>query len=171
MKIIFVSGGSYKSFYLNYYLKLKKCDLLIFNYGIIYDYVLEDELASDGFITKELVGLSKSLKCTVVAGIYVKKGANFEKSIIKCNHDKVSISSSSEGVIIPYKNSYIKIGDVSCNFRNFHKIVFSDNRIIPNLNHCNSYKFYAFVYKYGVEIIIDKKYQRKFNKYSKIILK
>ena len=37
MKIVCVSGGSYKSFYLNYYVNLKSCDLLIFNYGIIYD--------------------------------------------------------------------------------------------------------------------------------------
>ena len=58
MKIVCVAGGSYKSFYLNYVTKLKKCDLLIFNFGILYDYDIHDELMGKGVVTKELMNLS-----------------------------------------------------------------------------------------------------------------
>ena len=50
MKIVCVSGGTYKSFYLNYCIKLRQCDLLLFNFGIIYDYVVSEELLKNAIV-------------------------------------------------------------------------------------------------------------------------
>ena len=71
MKIVCACGGSYKSFYLNYFINLKSCDLLIFNFGIIYDYNLENETRGDRIVNKELSMLSKKLNATIVAGVNI----------------------------------------------------------------------------------------------------
>ena len=60
VKIVVVTGGNYKSFYLNCFVKLRACDLLIFNYGIIYDYVVETEILHNAVVTNEYMSFQKN---------------------------------------------------------------------------------------------------------------
>lgn len=100
MKIVCVSGGSYKSFYLNHFASLKRCDLLVFNFGIIYDYVVKDELLDYGVVTKELMHLSNALGAVVVAGVNVVRNGGKTRALIVCDGDKVYLSNLKTGVKI-----------------------------------------------------------------------
>ena len=99
MKIVCVCGGSYKSIYFNNLLKLKSCDLLVFNSNIIYDFVVKDELFGKGLVTKELIELSNRLNCQVVAVANVVSNTK-QKSLIVCDGDKVYTSSITDGIKI-----------------------------------------------------------------------
>ena len=171
MKIVYVAGGSYKSFYLNCFLKLSKLNLLIFNYDILYDYNYSKELLGNNIVTKELMMLSKTLNCVVVAGIYVIRGSEKTKSLILCNGDKLEISKAQTGIEYNYNNVKYIIGDEKTNYKNSCRIVISNKRIYPVKEHCSFNKNYLFCDKHGVTIIQNQNLTRKFNKYSKIILK
>ncbi len=171
MNIICVSGGSYKSFYLNYFLKLKSCDLIIFNFGIIYDYDICDELMGNAVVTKELKMLSKILKAQIVAGVYINNYDKRYKGIIVCNNDKIQVIRASIGVKIFCKKYDFIVGDENVRADKINKIVLSNRRIYPNLKHCSNKKIMIFFDKYGVGIVQNQKLTRKFYKYSKIILK
>ena len=171
MKIICVAGGSYKSFYINYFLKIHSADLVIFNYGLIYDYVTTDEIIGDAIVTKELMFLSKSLKAKVVAGIYVVNKYSRKKAIIYCDGDKINISSVELGAKIVFGKYTFVVGDERTNYRHFNKIILSKNQIKPNLNNCSKRKVFVFLDKFGVNFVQNHKMSRNFNKYSKIILK
>ena len=171
MKIVCVAGGSYKSFYLNYVINLQKCDLLIFNFGILYDYDIYDELMGKGIVTKELMNLSRRLDTQIVAGIFVKYKNKIEKSIIICNKDKIELNQISLGAKIIVKNKTFVIGDESTKTKSNNKIILSSKRLYPNLEHCALNKFYVFLDKFGVTFIEKRKMTRKFNKYSKFVLK
>ena len=170
MRIVCVAGGSYKSFYLNYFSKLSRCDLLIFNYGIIYDYNTFNELLGDAVVTKELMNLSQTLHCVVAAGVYVV-GAERVKSIIVCNGDKIQLDKAALGARIHIKNQTFIVGDESTDYKKANKIILCNKRIEPNVLHCSLRKIYIFCDKFGVNFVQKQKLTRKFNKYSKIILK
>lgn len=170
MRIVCVAGGSYKSFYLNYFSKLSRCDLLIFNYGIIYDYNTFNELMGDAIVTKELMNLSQALHCIVVAGVYVV-GAQKVKSIIVCNGDKIQLDNAISGARIHLKNQTFIVGDEFTDYKKANKIILCNKRIEPNLTHCSKRKIYIFCDKFGVNFVQNQKMTRKFNKYSKFILK
>ena len=53
MKIVCVVGGSYKSFYINHFRNIQSCDLLVFNFGILYDYDMKEELLGSAVVTYE----------------------------------------------------------------------------------------------------------------------
>lgn len=171
MKIVCVAGGSYKSFYINHLAKTTRCDLLIFNYGIIYDYVTCDEILGNALVTKELMYLAKRLNTVVVAGAYVVEKNEKRKSIILCDKDKIHIIPVSTGAKLNVCNKQFIIGDANTNYRNCNRIILNDKKIIPNINHCVQYRIYIFFDKFGVGVVQNKKYHRKFYKYSKIILK
>lgn len=171
MKIICVAGGSYKSFYLNYVINLRKCDLLILNFGILYDYDMHDELMGSGVVTKELINLSNKLDTQIVAGIFVKYKNKIEKSIILCNRDKIELNQISLGAKVIVKNKTFVVGDENTKFNSKNKIILSSKRLYPNLEHCALNKFYVFLDKFGVTFVEKQKMIRKFSKYSKFVLK
>lgn len=171
MRIVCVAGGSYKSFYLNCFVKLKRCDLLIFNYGIIYNYNTSEELLGQALVTKELMSISKALKCVIVAGVMVEGCNKTTKSIIVCDGDKIHIENTCIGARIHVKNKSFIIGDEFTDYKKQNKIILCSKRIEPNLSHCSKRKIYVFCDKFGVNIVNKQKMTRKFNKYSKFSLK
>ena len=170
MRIVCVAGGSYKSFYLNYFSKLSRCDLLIFNFGIIYDYNTFNELMGDAIVTKELMNLSQSMHGVVVAGVNVV-GAEKVKSIIVCDGDKIQLDKAISGARVHIKNHTFIVGDEHTDYKKANKIILCNKRIEPNLTHCSKRKIYIFCDKFGVNFVQNQKIIRKFNKYSKFILK
>lgn len=179
MKIVCVSGGSYKSFYLNHFAKLKQCDLLIFNFGIIYDYILKDELLDYGLVTKELMFLSSSLKAVVVAGINVVRQGTKTKGLIVCDGEKVYMSNLKYGVKIDImgnennrqvchgriKCSFV-VGDKTTNYFKNHKIILSNEHIKPNIAHCSKNKIYIFCNKHGSLLVNNRTLKTNFYKVS-----
>ncbi len=171
MKIICVTKTSYKSFYLNYLKHINKCSLLVFNFGIIYDYDVKRELMQSGLVTKELFSLAKSLKAVVIAGVYVVSGNVRKKSIIVCDGEKINIAFASTGAKLYLNKKVIVIGDEKIKTNKTDKIVLTSNRIYPNINHCSQNRTYIFCDDFGTTVVKNKKITRNFNKYSKIILK
>lgn len=166
MKIFYVAGGSYKSFYLNCFLKIKYCDLLIFNFDIIYDIDLKN--FKNSVAVSELLELSKALNCIVLAGI---KTSDFNrKYIVYCNAKTGVVYYSNNTIFkIENKNFYIGIKDVKQN--QINKIIITENKFYPNIKNCLEKQVYIFCDKRGVTFVKNKKIIRKFNKYSKFILK
>ncbi len=170
MKIVCACGGSYKSFYLNYFINLKSCDLLIFNFGIIYDYNLENETRGDRIVNKELSMLSKKLNATIVAGVNIIDKEIYQ-GIIVCNRDKITLARADKGVKVFCKNRLFAIGNSNMKAQQTNKIILTNKRIYPNLKHCRRNKTFIFCDKFGVVVVQNQKLTRKFYKYSKIILK
>lgn len=171
MKIVCVAGGSYKSFYLNHLVKLHKADLLVFNFGIIYDYNQRDELLGHGVVTNELLMLARRLKSIVVAGIYLVRAGVRKKAIILSDGDKIHIFDTTTGAKVYIDNLAFMVGDENTNYNSFHKIVLSKNQIKPNIEHCSKRKILMFCDQFGVNLVQNGKFERIFNKYAKIILK
>ena len=171
MKIVFVLGGSYKSFYLNYFLKLKRCDILVFNFNVLYDVELKKELQGQGIVFNELKELSKKLGAIVVAGVNVNTGFGTKKCIVVCNGEEIKFRPANIGTNINFKRHNILIGNEKCNKKNDVKIILSEERICPNVVNCSPKKVYIFCDKFGLIYIQNRKMKRKFYKYSKIILK
>lgn len=171
MKIIFVSGGSYKSFYLNYYLKLKRCDLLVFNFGVIYDYDLKHENNSLGIVKPELISIANRLNAIVVAGVNVIDNGQIKKSILICDGKTITLKPSEIGAYLIIKNRHFVIGNEKCKAHANNKIILSKKRIYPIASHCSVRKVYVFCDEFGLCLVQNGKIKRKFNKYSKIILK
>lgn len=171
MNIVCVSGGSYKAFYLNNFLKLANCDLLVFNFGVFYNINLKSSQIEENVVVKELISLSLSLNCVVVAGVFVENKKDNNKAIIAvCGH-KISINKIQKGADIKVNNCEFVVGDENTNYLNNNKIVLSCNRIKPNIKACAKNKIYIFCDSFGLYFVYNKKIERKFNKYSKIILK
>lgn len=170
MKIVCVSGGSYKSFYLNYLKKLGGCDLIVFNYGIIYNYNIKEELFGNAIVTKELMSLSKRLHSLVVAGVFVE-GQNVKKSIIVCDGEKIHLVDAKVGIKLEVCKSEFAIGDERLQIKGCNKIILSSIRIHPCVEHCVDKRVYIFCDNFGVTMVKNRKLTRNFNKYFKIILK
>lgn len=171
MKIIFVSGGSYKSFYLNYYLKLKRCDLLVFNFGVIYDYDLNIENSNFAIVKPELLSIANRLNSIVVAGVNVIDNGQIMKSILVCDGKTITLKPADIGTYVTIKNRHFVIGNEKCKARGNNKIILSKKRIYPIASHCSVRKVYVFCDEFGLCLVQNGKIRRKFNKYSKIILK
>ena len=69
------------------------------------------------------------------------------------------------------KNKTFVVGDENTKLNSKNKIILSSKRLYPNLEHCALNKFYVFLDKFGVTFIEKRKMTRKFNKYSKFVLK
>ena len=170
MKIVVVTGGNYKSFYLNCFVKLRACDLLIFNYGIIYDYVVETEILHNAVVTNELMMLSHKLKCPVVAGVYVVSKER-KQSIIVCDGEKIHIFDAHQGATVYTKYKTFCIGVEGISLCKHNKIVLGDKRLYPSSEHCSKNKVYLFCDRFGVSLVENKTFKRFFSKYAQIILK
>ncbi len=171
MKIVCVVGGSYKSFYINHFRNIQSCDLLVFNFGILYDYDMKEELLGSAVVTKELLNLSRDLHCPIVAGICVRYRDRLTRKIIVCSEDKVFLSSIRLGARVQVGNKTFVIGAKETNYSKYNKIVLSNGRINPDINKCSEKKIYIFCDRFGVNYVYKKNLVRKFHKYSKIILK
>lgn len=169
MKIIYVAGGSYKSFYLNYFLKLKSCDLLIFNFGIFYN--LKNNLKVDPAVEKELHMLANKLKCKIIAGVYAYNERKKKKMFLLCNDKGIYVMPANKilNINLDKERFYVSLPELlSCNA---NKIVLSEKRLYPNVKSCSKKKAYIFCDNFGVTVVKNKNLRRKFHKYSKIILK
>lgn len=169
MKIFYIAGGNYKSFYINCFLKLKYCDYLIFNFGIIYDLYINNLKSS--VVIKELMFIANKLNCIILAGVNVFLNGKKLQAIISCNGKNFSIKYLNSGAKIITNNKTFVVGTCATDYKNYNKIILSNKRIYPNLNHCVNSKIYLFCDSYGATIVKNKKLTRKFNKCSKIILK
>ena len=98
-------------------------------------------------------------------------GNKSEKAFLSCDGEKINVSKSKSGIKVVLKNKTFIIGDNKTNYYQYNKIVLTNNRIYPKIEHCLNDKIYIFCDKFGVTFIENKKLIRKFNKYSKIILK
>ena len=107
MKIVFVLGGSYKSFYLNYFLKLSSCDILVFNFGVLYDVDMEAEESGKGLVFGELQGLAEKLGCEIVAGVNVKIGDKIKPAILRFAGGEFKIYNPHFGCKFNVKNKTI----------------------------------------------------------------
>ncbi|MBR1987921.1 MAG: hypothetical protein IKA36_02655 [Clostridia bacterium] len=167
MKIFCVSGGNYKSFYLNAFLKVKNYDLLVINFGIMYD--IQDVSEESGVVLNELKMLNAKAKVPIIAGVRV--GEKRVKKLVLCSNGKCEVCPINQGVKIKIKDKEFVVGTQFTNFRNFNKIVLSENRIDINHLCCSYRKIYIFCDDFGITKIEKRKISRKFYKYAKIILK
>jgi len=171
MVVFFVSGGSYKFFYLNYFLKLKKCDLLIFNYDIFNS--VNSKIQIDYFYN-EIKLLGEKLNCPIVVG--AKFNTNKTKRLIYYNLKIIYNFSFKKDITIRLKNKKYLIQPYHktrlINNRNvFCKIVLSEEKLKVDAKSCSINKKYIFCDKQGLTFVENKKLKRNFNKCSKIILK
>ena len=171
MKIVFVLGGSYKSFYLNYFLKLTSCDLLVFNFGVLYDVDVEAERAGKGVVFSELKNLSDKLGCEIVAGVSVKSGDATKFKILHYKNGEIKLFNSRFGCKFNKKNKKIVVADDGNNLTADVKIVLSKKRIVPTPTHCSNKKIYAFCDEFGINLIVKKKLTRRFYKYTAVDIK
>lgn len=165
MNIVCVSGGSYKSIYLNYLIKLKKCDLLIFNFSIFYN-IDKIKKIENSIVGKEIVELSKMLNCTVVVGVIINK-LNY---ILVCK----------DGEILLYGNKQlckIHVGKYDFNVCSEYmqcgvgnKIILSKKPLKLNICSFSKRKIYIFISSNNAVLVQNKKIQRKINKCSNFIL-
>lgn len=164
-----VSGGNYKNLYLNYLCKLQ-CDLLVINFGVLYDYKVEN-CYSTKLIKEELLMLAQQKKCVVIAGVYIIKKKKKRKAIFESDGEKVTMHNVKPGVELSFENNKLIIGDRNTRFNGCNMILLSYKQITIETLHCSRSKVYIFCDKYGVNCVVNKKLKRKFNKISKIILK
>ena len=171
MKIVCVSGGSYKSFYLNHFLKIKRCDLLIFNFGIIYDYVLKNSNMDFEIVKKELINLSTKLKCVVVAGVNIVGKEKTKKSLIVASGNQICMPNLNLGVKVCLnaqngRNNAFVVGGRSTDFGTCNKIILLDQQIAVDVKHCSYKKIYIFLNKHGVTVVHNKRLKKHFYKVS-----
>ena len=111
MKFMFVTGGSYKRFYINELSKIKDIDLLIFHQNIFYDFDYEQEYLGDALITKELIGLNSILNCPIVVYGCYKLFDIRKKCFIVCINRKVSVIEGSDDIYLYIKSKLVLIGN------------------------------------------------------------
>ncbi|MFQ6752019.1 MAG: hypothetical protein ACLRFL_00440 [Clostridia bacterium] len=169
MNIICVAGGSFYSFYINYFLKIKHCDILVFNFEIFDTLDLKEEMSGSGII-EDIEQLSQRLNCPVVVGVMVKSNGRLYPAILSYYKEMMGISGVRRGLELKIKNKTFIIGVKNTNFRNCNKIILSKDRMYPKLDNFSK-KINIFCDRLGVYIAYKKKLTRKFNKCSKIILK
>ena len=166
MRIVCVAGGSYKSFYLNHFLKINKCDLIVFNFGIFYN-IRRSAVNNSKLIFEEIRHLAKCKNCAVVAGVIVDNNRYFAI----CQNNKLKIYSSKQQFKLKLADKEFLITQKRVNSFVKNKIIFTDNNNCVNVKACSLSKNYIFIYSRGVDVVVDKKRKRNFCKCSKFILK
>ena len=164
MEIIYVAGGSYKSFYINYFLKLKKCDLIVFNYSVFYNINNKQDF---NLVKNEIMQLSSIKNCKIIAVLKIKD----KKVFCFCNKTNFTIFNYNKGFIYKQAKEVFSVGVEYSRINAKNKIIFCDNRYVINLNACSKNKFYMFCYNKKLLCVRNKKIKIIFYKYSKIILK
>lgn len=171
MKLMFVVGGSYKSFYINHINKINKIDLLIFHQDIFYDFEYAQE-KSNPIVSKELISLNQKFKCPIlVYGIFIKNNIK-RKCFILCINSKVSIIDCSKDIYLYIKRKLIL---VSNNMYNRSKAFVTISIINESINYENIKIFnrtnHFICNKKGVLHIKNGKIYKKFRKCCYFTLK
>jgi len=166
MRIVCVAGGSYKSFYLNRFLKLNKCDLIVFNFGIFYN-INSKSSNKAKLIFQEIRDLSDCKNCVVVAGVVI----NYNSFFVVCKNKAFKIYPSKYNVKLKVKDKVILItkGNTFSSVKN--KIIFTNCKRCVNIKACSPNKNYIFIHDYGIDIVKNRKLKRNFNKCLNFILK
>lgn len=170
MKLVFVVGGSYKSFYLNYIERIKGVDLLIFNQGIFYDFDYNKE-RSCPIVSMELLDLNRKVDCPIVVyGSMVKDGVK-GKCFFVCNKQKLQIFNADRDIYLRVKNKYILIGNkLYMSSRTFATISIM-NEIYDIKSQIKNRNNYLICADKQVMLIYGNKIYRKFQKCCYFILK
>ena len=164
MKLVFVVGGSYKSFYFNELNKISKADLVVFHQDIFYDFNYEKEKV-DGTVSKELINLNKKLKCPIVVyGILNNSGVR-NKCYILCVNKKVNVIDCNKDLYLYIKGKLILIGNRIYKYsRAFATISFIKEQYVYDDYVKTSVQNYFLCDKRGVSYIKSGKFDRKFRK-------
>ena len=167
---MFVIGGSYKAFYLNYLAGLNKPDIIIFNQNIFYDFDIDNERGFNGPVSTELKALNTIFNCPIVVyGTRVKNNKG-DKSFIVCSMGKIKIFDQHCDIYLKVKNHYILIGAKQYFLSNsFATISICDNTNSYKLNK-NIIRNYFCVNSKSVILNLGGKFYKKFNKCCKFIL-
>jgi len=158
MKIVFVVGGSYKAFYLNYLKKLEKIDLLIFQENILYDFDIFEELHDKPIITQELFSLSKKLNCKIIAIVNTDLLGVKNKEILYCDKENFSLIGLDRYLSLIYNNKKILIGCKDFNKKSSLSIKIKIENVKSN-NFCT--KKCLICDKHGVTFVNNGKISKK----------
>ena len=108
---MFVVGGSYKGFYINYLNKIKDIDLLVFNQDIFYEYNYKNEMAGGGVVGAELLELNNKLKCPIVVYGKINKNNVIKRCFILCINNKINIIDCNNDIYLYIKKNPILISN------------------------------------------------------------
>lgn len=174
MDILCVVGGSYKNFYINVLKNYENVDLIIFQSGIIYDFVYYDEIFGLSNVSKELTTLSKNFDCDILACTKTDLFGDIHKSLIYFSKGNIC-EIKDEAEVLNFFSNGIQIS-ASLKYESFEE---NDNFKILLVEDKFDNEKYAFdnIIKNG--IICDKtsanfikngEVNRKFQKYCDFIL-
>lgn len=170
MELVFVVGGSYKAFYLNYLPKIGNLDIIVFNQNIFYDFDITAESDFNGPVSKELLHLNSLLNCPVVVyGVKIDNGKKC-KCFIVCNNGKIKIFERNSDIYVKVKNYYILVGaKVYYSSKAFATITMLDDIKNPKINQ-SKVRNYFLCDKKTVTLFKGGKFYKKFSKCCKFIL-
>ena len=170
MEFIFVVGGSYKAFYLNYLPRINNPDIIVFNQNIFYDFDTDLERGFCGPVSAELKHLNKLFNCPIVVyGVRVKEGKK-DKCFILCKNGKIKVFDTNYDIYLNIKNHYILIGSNEYfSSKVFATITIQDDDQLFKFNQ-RYIGNYFYINKKSVILSKDSKFYKKFNKCCKFIL-
>lgn len=157
MKIMCVVGGSYKSFYLNYFTKIKNCDLIILNFGIMYD--CSRQIKNFEIVSKELNNIASEANTVVVAVVNMFHQGCIQKCLVCSNGKRLVVASLKTGIKICFSNLSVDdfiVGNQATNYKSLNKIVFCEQKLKPNIAHCSKTKKYIFISEHEIALVTDK---------------
>lgn len=124
---MFVVGGSYKSFYINYLNGIRDIDLLVFHQNIFYEYNYETEKDGCGVVGCELLELNNKFKCPIVVYGKINKNNIIKKCFILCINNKINIIDNARDIYLYINKMPILIGaKIYFNSKAFATISFTD---------------------------------------------
>jgi len=170
MKFVFVVGGSYKSFYLNYISRIKDADLLIFNQGIFYDFDYNKEQVCPN-ASMELLNLNRKLNCPIIVYCSVVKDGIKSKCFLLCNKQKLSIINEDRDIYLKIRDEYILIGNRLYVYSQAFATISILDRFNDDYNTCKRGNNRFICTKKKVLVINKGKVYRKFQKCCYFILK
>ena len=165
MRVVCVAGGSYKSFYLNYFVNLRRCDLLILNFNIFYK-INSLEQFNNSSVVSEIVNLFLLKRCVVVAGVFIGN----KQYVVVYKNGKLQMNIAAKGIIVNIKRQKFLVSTIQHSTRIKNKIIFTKSKVKSCFN-CSNQKQYIFVSPNGVDLVRKQKLKRIFNKCSQFSLK
>ena len=132
MRIVCVAGGSYKSFYLNHFLKINKCDLIVFNFGIFYN-IRINSVNNSKLIFEEICHLAECKNCAIVAGVVIDNNRYF----VICKNGELNIYSAKKQAILKLRNKEFLITEKRFDSFVKNKIIFTNNSERVKANACS----------------------------------
>lgn len=174
MDILCVVGGSYKNFYINVLKNYPNIDLIIFQSGIIYDFVYYDEIFGLSNVSKELATLSKNFSCDILACAKTDLFGDIHKSLIYFSKGNIcDIKNESEILDFSCENIQISASLKYESFLendNFKILLIEDKFDIEKYAYDNVIKNGIICDKISANFIKNGEVNRKFQKYCDFIL-